>query len=243
MRINTKALLKQYILESLGSPIIKVEVTENQMNNIIDSAVQKLTDYTWGTLEDTIIVELHGKSEYPLPDKITNILKVSKGGSSNLTNFSTAYGDGYVPNIWSEQFFSQGAGNFTGNIIENIISISSMKATLDKFFGDDIYYKFNPNKKVLQVFEPYKGPAVIHYQYEYLADDIDLIYNHEWLKAYCIAMTKFQWGNNIGKFDQTLVGGARFNYDRILSEAQTEIDRLNQELIDKWSDPAPISIA
>jgi hypothetical protein len=27
------------------------------------------------------------------------------------------------------------------------------------------------------------------------------------------------------------------------SEAQTEIDRLNEELLSKWSDPAPIDIA
>lgn len=242
MRIDTKDKLIQYIRESLGEPIIKVEVTEKQISNIIDSAVQKFTEYAYGDLEDTVILELKGKNEYELPDKITNILKVSKGGSSNLTNFSANYGDGYVPNIWSEQFFSQGAGNFTGNIIENIISISSMKASLDKFFGDDLYCNFNPHRKILQVFEPYTGPVLVHYQYEYLANNVDLIYNHEWIKDYTVAKTQYQWGNNTGKYDQTLVGGARINYDAIKSEASTAIDKLNEDLLNKWSDTCPIMI-
>jgi hypothetical protein len=46
-----------------------------------------------------------------------------------------------------------------------------------------------------------------------------------------------------GKYDQALVGGARINYDRLLSEAQQEIQTLNEELLTKWSDPAPIDIA
>lgn len=242
MRIDTKDKLIQYIRESLGEPIIKVEVTEKQISNIIDSAVQKFTEYAYGDLEDTVILELKGKNEYELPDKITNILKVSKGGSSNLTNFSANYGDGYVPNIWSEQFFSQGAGNFTGNIIENIISISTMKASLDKFFGDDLYCNFNPHRKILQVFEPYTGPVLVHYQYEYLANNVDLIYNHEWIKDYTVAKTQYQWGNNTGKYDQTLVGGARINYDAIKSEASAAIDKLNEDLLNKWSDTCPIMI-
>lgn len=241
MRIKSKSQLGDYILASLGSPIITIEVTPVQVSNIIDAAVQKLTEYTWGTLEDTVILQLHGKSEYKLPDTITNIINISKGSISNITNFNVNYGTGYVPNIWSDQFFT---GSLTGNIVESITSISAVQSVFDKFFGQELSHNFNQNRKTLQVFEPYSGAVVVHYQYEYIADeDDDLIYNHEWLKAYTTAMTKLQWGNNIGKYDQALVGGARINYERIIQEAQTEIDRLNEELLTKWSDPAPIMIS
>lgn len=239
-RITTKVQLIDYIKTTLGSPIIRVEVTDQQISQIIDHAVMKFTEYAYGTLEEAIVIQINGMGEYPLPDTITNILKLSQGSTSNLTNFSANFGAGYVPNLWSEQFFS---GSLTGDIIPTIIGISTTKAVLDKFFGDDIAYNFNPYKKTLKVLQNFKGPAVLHYQYEYLADeDGDYIYNHEWIKEYTVAKVRYQWGNNTGKHEQTLIGGARINYGDMKSEATTELERLEGLLITKFSDPAPIFI-
>lgn len=239
-RITTKAQLVDFIKTTLGQPIIKVDVTDQQISQIIDNAVQKFTEYAYGTLEESIVVQINGIGEYPMPDTITNILKLSQGSTSNLTNFSANFGAGYVPNLWSEQFFS---GSLTGDIIPAIIGISTTKAVLDKFFGDEIVYNFNPYKKVLNVLQNYKGPAVLHYQYEYLANENnDFIYNHEWIKDYCVAKVRYQWGNNTGKMDQTIVGGARINYADMKSEATTELERLDGELLTKWSDVCPILV-
>lgn len=238
-RLNTKSALTDYIKIALGSPIIKVDVTDTQIEQIIDSAVQKFTEYAYGTLEGTVIIQLNGSGEYEMPPTMTNLIKLSKGSTSNITNFSANFGSGYVPNLWSEQFFS---GSLTGDIIPGIIAISTTKAILDKFFSDDIAYNFNPYKKKLQVLENYVGPCVLHYQYEYLADDEDFIYDHQWIKEYTIAQTRYQWGNNTGKLDAPIIGGARINYADMKSEATAEIERLNEELLTKWSDPAPILV-
>lgn len=239
-RINTKAGLISYIKSQLGAPSITIEVTDAQIEEIIDDTVQKFTEYAYGTLEGTVIVQINGAGEYDMPDTMTNLIKLSKGSTSNITNFSANYGSGYVPNLWSEQFFS---GSLTGDIIPGILAISTTKALLDKFFGDDIVFNFNHLNKKLQVLENYTGPAVLHYQYEYLAEETDLVYNHEWIKNYSKAKTKELWSGVTGKYDQALVGGARINYDKLAGEAQQDIERLNEELLNKWSDPAPISIA
>lgn len=240
-RINTKSGLRDYVKSQLGAPTINIEVTNSQIDQIIDDTVQKFTEYAYGTLEGTVIVQLNGAGTYPMPETMTNLIKLSKGGTSNLTNFGSNFGAGYVPDLWSEQYFST---SLTGDIIPSIIAISSTKAMLDKYFGDDVHYNFNHLSKQLQVLESYTGPAVLHYQYEYLANDNnDLVFNHEWVKGYTKAKVKELWGTVTGKFDQTLVGGARINYDRLLSEAQQEIESLNEELLTKWSDPAPIDVA
>lgn len=240
-RINTKAGLRDYVKSQLGAPLINIEVTDPQINQIIDDTVQKFTEYAYGTLEGTVIVQINGMGEYDMPDTMTNLIKLSKGSTSNITNFSANFGSGYVPNLWSEQFFS---GSLTGDIIPGILAISTTKAILDKFFADDIVFNFNPHRKILQVLENYNGPAVLHYQYEYLADETnDLVYNHEWVKAYSKAKVKELWGTVTGKFDQALVGGARINYADLKSEAQQEIEYLNEQLLSKWSDPAPIDVA
>lgn len=224
----------------LGEPVINVEVDDEQISEIIDSAVQKFTEYAYGTLEDTVLIQLEGKREYALPNCITNIIKLSKGSTSNITDFGTNFGNGYVPEIWAQQFFTS---SLIGSIVPVIMQISAVTATLDKYFGDDVYFNFNPHRKVLQVFEPYEGQAVLHYQYEYIAnEEHDFVYNHEWIKDYTVAKTKLLWGSIVGKYSQTLIGGAQINFSDIKSDAQTEIDRLNEELLTKWSDPAPISV-
>ena len=240
MRITSKSLLTKYIKSQLGAPLINIEVDDFQISQIIDDTVQKFTEYAYGTLEDVVMVELHGIKEYKLPDTITNIIKISKGRTNNITNFSANFGENFVPEVWSKQFFTD---SFIGSIVPTIISISNMQSTLDKYFGDDMHFNFNPYKKTFKLFEDYHGAVALHYQYEYIAnEEHDFIYNQEWIKQYCIAKTKFLWGSVTGKFDQTLVGGARINYDAIKSEAQQEIDRLHEELLTKWSDPAPILV-
>lgn len=241
-RITTKDGLISYIRSQLGEPIINVECTDVQIGEIIDTSISKFTEYAYGTLEDVVLIELSGAQDYELPSTITNIIKLSKGGGSNILSFDTNFGAGYVPNIWSEQFFSD-TGSFLGEVIQSLVSISSTQAQLEKYFGDDIYYNFNHLAKKLQVLENYSGVAALHYQYEYLANESnDLVYNHEWVKAYTKAKTKELWGTITGKFDQTLVGGARINYADMKSEANEEITRLNEELLTKWSDPAPLLI-
>ena len=238
-RIDTQQKLIDYIRSQLGEPIIKVEVTDKQIEEIIRSTVQKYTEYAYGTLEESVIIQLHGAKEYPMPELITNIISLKTGMTSNLTDFSANFGQ-YVPNLWSDIYFTD---SLTGDIIPNIMAISATTAILEKYFGTDVYFNFNANRKVLQVFDNYEGPAVLHYYYEYLANpEYDLIYNQEWVKAYSKAKVKLLWGSIVGKYSQSLVGGAQINYSDIKSDAQQELEELNQELLDKWSDPLPISI-
>lgn len=238
-RIDTQQKLIDYIRSQLGEPIIKVEVTDKQIEEIIRSTVQKYTEYAYGTLEESVVIQLHGAKEYPMPENITNIIALKTGMTSNLTDFSANFGQ-YVPNLWSDMYFTD---SLTGDIIPNIIAISATTAILEKYFGTDVYFNFNANRKILQVFDNYEGPAVLHYYYEYLANpEYDLIYNQEWVKAYSKAKVKLLWGSIVGKYSQSLVGGAQINYSDIKSDAQQELEELNQELLDKWSDPLPISI-
>lgn len=238
-RINSKSKLIKYIREQLGEPVIKVECTDQQISTLIDAAVQKFTEYSYGHLEASILFELKGAGEYPMPENITNIVELKTGLTSNLTDFRANYGQ-YVPNMWSDMYFT---ASLTGDIIPNIMGISSITAMLDKYFGTDVYFNFNPHRKILQVFDNYKGPSVLHYQYEYLADEEhDFVYDNEWVKAYCLAKTKFLWGMIVGKYNQSLIGGAQINYADMKSEAQQELEYLNQELIDKWSDPVLPSV-
>jgi hypothetical protein len=62
----------------------------------------------------------------------------------------------------------------------------------------------------------------------------------DWLKRYFVSLVKLQWGQNLTKFTGgTLFGGAvAVNGERILSDAQNEIDKLTTELNERWTRPA-----
>ena len=77
-------------------------------------------------------------------------------------------------------------------------------------------------------------------RYYYEPKDEDEIYNHPWVKEYALNLCKRTWGNNVGKYTTSLVGGATLNYERIISEANTELERLENDLYDKYTAPLPI---
>lgn len=234
MRIDTKLKLIAYVREMLGSPQIECEVNDAQISQIIDDGIQKFTEFAYGTLEATVCVNIEGKGTYHMPENVTNIIKISKGSTSNISSFASNYGVNYVPDMWSQQFFTS---SITGSIMASLVTVSNTRASLEHFMGDDIYFNWNPYKKIIQVFDQYKGPALIHFYYEYQADEVDQIYNHEWIKRWAIAKTKILWGNITGKYSGDLVGGVTINYDNFKSEGADEVERLEEELVDKWSDP------
>jgi len=253
-KLISKQDLVNFIKMQLGYPIVDVELTDEQIKMCIDQSVQKFCDYAYdGILEAGVVLQIHGKGEYPVPDNITHILKVSKGSSaSNITEFGTNFGQGYVPDVWSSLYFTNGSTatngysygtSLTGSILPAIIMVSNVSAITSKYFEDILSYHFNPAKKVLQVLENYSGAILIHYNYEYDPDDEhDAIFNHQWIKEYATAKTKFLWGSVLGKYSQALVGGAQINYSDIKSEAQQDMDRLNEELMSRWTDPVDIMI-
>jgi hypothetical protein len=64
------------------------------------------------------------------------------------------------------------------------------------------------------------------------------VWKDRWLQNYCTALIKRQWGNHLTKFTgMTLPGGIQFNGDRILSDAQTEIEKMEQDMILNYSMP------
>ena len=64
------------------------------------------------------------------------------------------------------------------------------------------------------------------------------LWNDMWLKEFASALVKAQWGRNLTKYNQVqLPGGIVINGDRILSDAQKELDTIRQRFAMDWADP------
>ena len=114
----------------------------------------------------------------------------------------------------------------------------SNSQTMQAIYGSHVEWEYNPGNHILRIFKPFSGniaiEAALHY---YPNPDYDDGFNNPWIKEYALAKTKEIWGGNVGKYSSNLIGGASINYDRLISEAREDIDKLNQELIDRWTEP------
>ena len=64
------------------------------------------------------------------------------------------------------------------------------------------------------------------------------VWNDRWLQRYASALIKRQWGTNLTKFTgMTLPGGVQFNGEKILNDAEAEIEKYEQEMIISYSLP------
>lgn len=67
---------------------------------------------------------------------------------------------------------------------------------------------------------------------------VSKVYDDIFLKRYVTALIQRQWGMNISKYlEITLPGGIKMNGDKILSDAEAEIEKLEAEVQSKWGMP------
>ena len=131
----------------------------------------------------------------------------------------------------------------------NYVEVTDVKLPDGK---TSVMFKWDSIKRVLHLIDTEKTEHVtktnsnqylIFGQHAYHIDPIfDLVFNESWVKDFAKAKTQLLWGQVLGKYSQNLVGGATINYDRLISEAQSDIDRLMEELQEKWTDPAPVLV-
>ena len=63
-------------------------------------------------------------------------------------------------------------------------------------------------------------------------------WNDRWLKGYATALIKRQWGQNLVKYEgMQMPGGVQFQGRAILEDANTEILRLQEEMISAYTLP------
>jgi len=69
------------------------------------------------------------------------------------------------------------------------------------------------------------------------------VWKDRWLLDYATALIKLQWGNNMKKFQGTMLpGGVQLNGQQIYDEAAAEIKEMQEEMISKYSLPSTFFI-
>ena len=237
-KTDTKEKLISYIRRRCGEPLIKVEVSDDQLDDIIDEVIVKFSEFAYDGQEVKSMLRpiFEGVKEYKLDNRIASILdlRVSRRSTSVAIAGLYTVPPGYTPTLTS------GAMMKMADFETTLVNISRF----DMMFDIRPNYNFNSNNKIITFLEDMNGypNALIQVALEYEPNDVDLIFNHPWIKDMCVAQAKVQWGNNVGKYTGTLINGNTINYADIKSDGQTDIERLNEELLTRWSPPLGITV-
>ncbi len=167
----------------------------------------------------------------PYVDPMGNVSSLSRNGLGGAGFQGTATG------VAGGVAGPNSGGGSPGDAMEAAWAAMANAQTMQNLFGKSVSYDFNSQNHILRIFEDFAGPVLIEAALEYIPNaDHDDIYGHSWIKEYALNLTKNVWGSNVGKYSSSLVGGSDINYDRLLSESETALDRLNEDLLEKWSE-------
>lgn len=253
---NSKDSLKSYIKRALGAPVLEINVDDDQLDDRVDEALQYFREYHYsgsvkmylkhqlgssqltdmrsdesfteaaaGTHDYTDQQYKQQKNYLVLPEYVLAVLNVFPfADKHNLNMFDLRYqlrlNDIYDLTNTSVLYYEQVQQHIS--LLDRILvgrTPISFNAHMNRLYLHADIEQFNANEYI--IIECYRklDPT-----------DFTDIYNDMWLKKYATAKVKYQWGENLAKFQGiALPGGVTLDGSQMKAEAQEEITRLEEE--------------
>lgn len=235
--IQSRQDLAEYCLRQLGHPVIQVNVSEEQVSDRIDDALQKYYEfhgdgsqraYLKHQLTDNDITNGY----ISISDNIMSVVEVLNMGFYGAMNMNNLSHVAYITDIVSG-LSRDGLGNY-------VQSLSYLK-TIENILSPDKSIRFIKHGNILR-FDGSSGAAgdiiIIKCYLANKAEDLPKTFNDNWLKRYTTALVKKQWANNLIKYNGfQLPSGITIDGSTILAEANRDIELLEEELRNVWEDP------
>ena len=238
---TTRDELKKYCLRRLGHPVVEINIDEDQMQDRIDDALAFYRDYHYDGTERTyykhqVTSDDRTNGYIPIPSNINGVINVFPIGTGlNANNlFNLRY------QITLNEIYDWSHAQFV-NYTESMRRV----ALMEEIFVGKQPLRFNRHMDRLFIDMDWNTRTVVG---EYLVieayreldpDTYTSVWGDRWLRMYCTQLFKRQWGENLKKFEgMQLPGGVQFNGQQIWSEADEEIKRLEEEVVNNYSMPA-----
>lgn len=256
---TSKTTLKNYCLRRLGSPVLEINVSEDQIDDAIDYTIQKFQQFHYDGAERVYLK--HQITESVLNRAKTNTSSVSKAGNDNWLE-----GNNYIE-VPDHIISIEGLFSFTDKGSSNMFDIRYQMRLNDlyDFTSTQFYHYFMIRQHLETIDFLLEGMKPIRYSqiqdklyidWDWPADaqlgqyvviqawralDPNTwteIYNQLWVKDYATAKIKKQWGSNMTKFTGVqMPGGVTLNGEMIYNDAVEELKLLEEQLRNTWETP------
>lgn len=231
---------KDYCLRRLGAPTIKINVDDATIEDCIDFALRKYMDYHYDAEERVyykhqITQEDMDSQSITLPDNVVGAVNVfSAGFTAQSGNFFSIDYRLALSTLYT----------FTANSLLPYYMTMYQIQSLQNMLSGVKPFRYNRNANVLHLDTNWKtsfnvGDYLIVEAYQVIdPDQYGRVFQEPWLIDYTCAQISLRWGKILTRYTGlTLPGGVQFNGDRILTDAQLEIVKLEEDLINKYTLP------
>lgn len=240
----TRTEFKNYCLRQLGSPVLEINVDDDQVSDNVDLAVRKYQDFHFnGTkkryYKHTVIADNITNGYITLPEEITGVVGVF--------NISNQLASNNIFNVRYQMALNDLYSLTNVSVVPYYMSFQHL-ALIEQILLGAPPIVFNRNEDKLYIMMDWStisvGQYIVIETYEALDPDTYTdIWSDLWLLEYGTALIKKQWGTNLKKFQGlALPGNLTMNGQIIFDEAMADIARLESELINTYSIPAADAI-
>jgi len=253
-RIQTKKDLKDYILRQLGAPVINIEITDDQLTDAIDNALELFMQRAYaGVVSRNVPLEiLEGKQSYTLPYEVFAVMAIKTTEMGGITNQTPT-------DLFSMNRFLA-ADLYKGNGKVDLLSYemtNELLSTINLLFSKKCTFDFNCISKELYLFEiptitevgmvecyiknvPVYSENPIDGQPEIETTNI---YNELIVKNLATAYGRRQWADNLMKYSGSqLPNGLVIDVPSISTRAEADVLKYELEIQEMYSLPVDFMI-
>ncbi len=227
---TSKATFKSYCKRALGFGVIDINVSDDQVDDRVDEALQYFSQYHYDGVERMYLK--YQITQDDIDRSVTNSTTTATDKLDSTITASFSEGKNFIPmpdsvlSVIQIFPFSNAQTNKQLDLLEHVLV-------------GEVPIRFNQHQNRLYLDMDFDeaitaGEYLIIECYRKLdPDSYTDIYNDMYLKRYATALIKRQWGSNLSKFDGvTMLGGVTMNGEQIYSQATEEIEKLEQAIRD-----------
>ena len=261
---STRQGLIDYCLRRLGYPVLEVNVDDDQIDDLIDDAIQYFQERHFDGVERMLLKhEITKENKETLKTGITTTTANSTVGITTTT-FTESQNFIQLPDHvlgvervlkMDASTISSGLFNIKYQIFLNDLyyygALDLMNYAMTKTYLEDLSRIITPDTQLR--FNKKNHRLYLDIDFGQLSDDTFIIidgyrlldpsdapaiYNDFWLKRYATAIIKKQWGMNLIKFNGVLLpGGVQLNGRQIYEDALKEIEAIEYSLKTEYEIP------
>ena len=254
---TTKSTFKEYCLRNLGKGVIDINVSDDQADDRIDEALQYFAQYHYDGIEKVYLK--HQITQEDVDRSKTNETSTATDSKDSSITASFLEGKGFIPmpsavvsviqifpfdNVATNNMFDiryqlrlNDLYDFSSTSVIHYQMTMEHLDFLSHILVGEKPIRFNQHQNRLYIDMDYEndidvGEFIIIECYRKIdpatfTDIFDDIY----LKRYATALIKRQWGANLSKFSGVaMLGGVTMNGETIYSQAQEELEKLEEQI-------------
>lgn len=234
--------LKKRVKYKLGWPLVKLEITDDQISEQINYALRWFYKHATGTATKRkylVFWLIPGQQYYTLPAEVIEVTDYTL--DTSITGINTLFTlENYLWNYGFLNFFDIQRGQFTllsYHLVLNYIE------TLRRYVTGKYLFQFNKWTRQLFV-QPDPDTTNLAMIEVITKVDSDYLYDALWVEDYTAARCKYIIGEVRSKYSgATLPGiGATLNGDTMKSEALEEMQRLEERLMKEDAEGYPVMV-